>query len=56
MNEDLHSWFQGLCYEKEFGYREVPSSEVRKKQINTYAIVSAVNRDMKEIFGEDKVL
>ena len=41
MKEDLHSWFQGLGYVEGFGPSEVLSSDIRKKQIYTYVIVSA---------------
>lgn len=44
MKEDLHSWFQGVSYEKAFGPSEVPSSEQRNKLIDTYVIVSAIDR------------
>lgn len=43
MKEDMHSWFQKLRYKERFDLGEVPSNEVHKKQIHTYAIVSAVN-------------
>lgn len=44
MKEDPHSWFQGHGYEERFDPGEVPSSEVRKKQIDTYAIESITGR------------
>lgn len=40
MNEDLHSWFQGLNYEEGFMPDKVPPYEMKKKQIETYAILS----------------
>lgn len=43
MKEDMHSWFKGLVYEEWFDPSEVPSTEVRKMHIETYAIVHAVN-------------
>lgn len=57
MNEDLCSWFTGLDYEKRFGPGEVPSFEVRKRRINTHAIVSVVSwEERKKVFSEDIVI
>lgn len=39
-----------------FGPGEIPSSEHRMKQIDTYTIVSMVfHAERREIFGEDEV-
>lgn len=43
MKETLNLQFQGFGYEEGFGPDEVPFSEAGKKQIDTYAIVSAVS-------------
>lgn len=57
MKEDLHAWFQGIGYERGFGLGEVPSTEVRKRLIDTYTIVGAINWEkIKNILGEDGVL
>lgn len=57
IKKDVYSWFQKVGYEKGFGPGEVPASKVKKKQIDTYAILSVVIRkDRKKIFGEDRIL
>lgn len=57
MEENMHSWFHDIKYEERFGTREVSSIKMRKMLIDTYDIVSVVNRgEKKEIFGEDEVL
>lgn len=40
MNEELCSWYQGLSYEKGFGPDEVSSFKQKKKQRDTYSILS----------------
>lgn len=56
MKEEIHSWFDILSYEESFSPEEVPHTEARKRQIDTYAIVSTITQEeSKTIFGESKV-
>lgn len=52
MKEEIQSWFMGLGFEEGFDRSEVPSTEVRKRWIDTHVIISVVSKeDMEKIFG-----
>lgn len=40
MKEDLCAWYQGFDYEYLFSFDELPLSQQRKKQIDTYALIT----------------
>lgn len=53
----MQYWFQGIYNEEGFDPGEVPPIKVKKKQINTHAILSIVNlEEMREIFSEGGVI
>lgn len=57
IKEDMCSWYQGLDYEEGFGPVEVLFIQQKKRQLNTYVIVSAPDQsEIQKIFGEDKNL
>lgn len=43
MKEEIQSWFQGLNYKEGFIPGEFPPAKVRKSQMDTHAIFSAIS-------------
>lgn len=56
MKEEMKSWFQGLGYEDKFNPGEVPYTYLRKRQIDTRTILSAISQEEgSKFFGEGRV-
>lgn len=56
MKEEMKSWFQGLGYKDKFNPGEVPYTYLRKRQIDTRTILSAISQEEgRKFFGEGRV-